>query len=231
MRMILILAVLAGNLLPPAAASGNHPLEDIRQSVLERINQVAPKDGEPWHVELGHLDPRLHLKPCDQALETFVPNGGIRVGNITVGVRCNGATPWKLYLPVSIRLFTEVVVLRQPVSVGGALTAADLHLEKRDVSQMASGYFRSIAEVEGKLLQRSTAVGRVLSRESVANPALVRRGQKVTLQATTAGFEIRVEGEALSNAGFGERIKVRNLSSRRVVEGIVGAGGRVLVGL
>jgi flagella basal body P-ring formation protein FlgA len=51
----------------------------------------------------------------------------------------------------------------------------------------------------------------------------------VTLVGRNGSFEVRAQGKALADAGAGERVRVENLSSRRVVEGQVRADGSVLV--
>jgi flagella basal body P-ring formation protein FlgA len=43
----------------------------------------------------------------------------------------------------------------------------------------------------------------------------------VTLVVDNGGMEIRMAGKALSDGALDQRIRVENVSSRRVVEGIV----------
>ena len=50
---------------------------------------------------------------------------------------------------------------------------------------------------------------------------LVTRGQQVTLEVGADTMNIRMAGEALDEAALGQRVRVRNLSSERVVEGVV----------
>jgi flagellar basal body P-ring formation protein FlgA len=60
-------------------------------------------------------------------------------------------------------------------------------------------------------------------------PVLVRRGDPVMMQLHSANFVIRASGRALSNGAAGERVAVENLTSKRVVHGIVTDDGRVTV--
>jgi flagella basal body P-ring formation protein FlgA len=52
----------------------------------------------------------------------------------------------------------------------------------------------------------------------------------VALVAGGGGFEVRMAGRALADAGTGEVVRVENLSSRRVLSGVVAAPGEVRVG-
>jgi flagellar basal body P-ring formation protein FlgA len=50
---------------------------------------------------------------------------------------------------------------------------------------------------------------------------IVRRGQEITLVASSGTFEVRAAGRALADAPAGARLRVQNLSSMKVVEGMV----------
>ena len=60
---------------------------------------------------------------------------------------------------------------------------------------------------------------------------LVRRGQRVTVLAQGRGIQVRTNGKALGDAAKGERVRVENTTSRRVVEGVAIADGVVRVNL
>ncbi|HRF45507.1 MAG TPA: flagellar basal body P-ring formation chaperone FlgA, partial [Candidatus Competibacteraceae bacterium] len=82
----------------------------------------------------------------------------------------------------------------------------------------------------GRQLQHALMIGKVISPRSVKVTPAVRRGETVTLIAGQSGIEITSSGIALSDASIGERLRVRNESSQRVIEGKVTANRRVEIG-
>jgi flagella basal body P-ring formation protein FlgA len=60
---------------------------------------------------------------------------------------------------------------------------------------------------------------------------LVRRGQQVTLIAANDSVQIRAQGQALTEGGAADRVRVQNVNSLKVVEGVVESDGVVRVGL
>jgi flagellar basal body P-ring formation protein FlgA len=58
---------------------------------------------------------------------------------------------------------------------------------------------------------------------------LIRRGQNVTLAASSAGIEVRAPGLALADAAAHQRVRVQNLYSLKVVEGVADTDGVVRV--
>ena len=97
-----------------------------------------------------------------------------------------------------------------------------------------AGRARFADEVRGFVGQEATRrliPGQVLTTAHVAPPELVKRGQEVTLYAARPGLSVRMKGEALEDGAEGERIRVRNRSSKRIVEGYVEPSGAVRVAL
>lgn len=213
-------------------AADHHPVGDLRAAAESFVRAQLPPPGlGTLEVEVGHLDHRLRLSHCGPGLETFVSSGNIGPGNLTVGLRCAGPNPWSLHVPVTVRLVTEVAVLVHPVSRGELLTADDVRLERRDVTRHHRGYFTDLAQVVGRELRRSSGAGQILSDLVVQQPLWVRRGERVALIAGSGSFEVRVTGKVLGDGGRGDRVRVKNLGSERVVEGVVVAPGRVRVEL
>ena len=60
-------------------------------------------------------------------------------------------------------------------------------------------------------------------------PRLVRRGERVTITARADGIDVRMAGKALMDGTAGERIRVRNINSDRVIEATVASPGMVEV--
>jgi flagella basal body P-ring formation protein FlgA len=58
---------------------------------------------------------------------------------------------------------------------------------------------------------------------------IVRRGQAVTLLSSGGAVEVRASGRAMVDGTAGARIQVQNLSSMRVVEGVVESADLVRV--
>ncbi len=215
-----------------AQAADTQPLSEVRQAAEDFVTaRLGPPEGGTLEVETGRLDARLRLGRCGEPLETFLSSGDVGPGNLTVGIRCAGPRPWTLHVPVEVRMVTEVVVLARPVSRGDLLRPEDLNVEARDVTQYHRGYFTTVDQVVGRELRRSSAAGRIVSDLIVRRPLWVERGDKVSLVAGDGRFQVQVRGEVLADGSAGETVRVKNLSSQRVVEGKVIGPGRVRVQL
>lgn len=209
----------------PALQSHQSILDMAVAHVEEREAQFAGK----VQVTALSLDRRLRLAQCDQPLQSYESPNGLKPGRAVVGVRCNGSSPWKIYVPVKIATLQSVVVLKRPLSKGQMIAAADLALVERDTSRLHKRYFSSLDGLVGMRSKRSLQPGKVLTANMLAANQLIKRGGQVEILARAGGLQVRMKGKALESAGRGQPIRVRNKTSGREVTGIVIGPGLVLV--
>ena len=227
--VLALIAVLAAPAAGAGAIQSHAELRSAVQSFLESHPEVGGQ--ERWEVEVGELDPRLRLVPCDASLEAFAPPGSRLRGSTTVGIRCTGTATWTVYVPAKIAVYGDVVVTRHALPRGARLSSDDLTRVERELTTLPHGHLSDPERGVGLLLKRPLAGGAVLTPQVLESPRLVRRGERVTLVGAADGFEVRMAGEALGDGVEGERVRVRALSSRRVVEGTVISLGVIKVTL
>lgn len=231
----LIRALLIGLGLSQAATASADEFQS-HQSILDAARAFLAEQATATHggrVEagVGRLDRRLRLKPCSVPLETFMPRGARLKGNTSVGVRCPGETPWKIYVSGSIKVFGKVVVAAEPLLRGSAISEAQVKVVERELSGLSYGYFESPDKLRGMLADRAIPAGSVLTPNMVDAPRLVNRGDRVTLLAGSDRIQVRMRGEAMSDGTRGQRIRVKALDTKRVIEGWVVSRGVVKVTL
>lgn len=213
--------------LAPPALSDGQPHADIEQAAEARVREQLPATGNRREIRAQPVDPRLNLVKCPRELEADLPTAFERSHRITVTVLCRGPRPWKIYVPVDVHEIAPVLVAARALARGAQLQEGDLVIEERSLVGLRRGYLRAGDPYAGMRLTRSVRDGQVLTPALVAAEKVVRRGQKVTLVAAGRGLNIAVEGEALADGALGQRIKVRNMSSNKEVEGIVRSRQRV----
>lgn len=204
-------------------------LASIRSAAEAFVLDQLGTDQPGVAAEAGRLDPRLRLAACDQPLETFSAAGSRMGSNTSVGVRCDGSRPWRIYVPVKVSRETEVAVLARSLARGASLDAEAIRMQRMDTTTLGFGYYEAADRVIGQTLRRAAAAGTVITPALVAVPPTIRKDEQVTLVAQRSGIAIRAPGRAMADARLGDLIRVRNLSSERVVEGVVRGPGEVVV--
>ena len=185
--------------------------------IRERVGPRARKTA----IKAGVLDSRHRLAHCGKPLEPFLRRGTEISYRTIVGVRCSGAKPWKVYLPVEVVVTDTTYVASRTLPRGHRLTAEDLVAEERDVSRLPTGYIASPKQFLGARLKTQLIAGRLLTPAMLEADIAVRRGQMVTLTVSNGGINIQMSGKALMDGALDQRIRVENTTSGRIVEGIV----------
>jgi len=214
------------------AHATSQPLESIQAAAEKEVRSHLPETHGKYFVTANRLDPRLQLAQCASALEATVPNNTTAAfSKATVGVRCAGPTQWTLYVPVTVEVEAPILVLRRSLARRSPVEATDVELQTRRIAGSEAAFISDIGNLRGRRLKRALAAGTPLTADELVPDVLVRRGQQVTLLAASGPFEIRAQGQALSDGSENQRIRVQNMGSRKVVEGIVENGSTVRVDL
>jgi len=204
-------------------------IASIRSAALAHAKRSQPASGIRTESRIKALDSRLRLVRCTQKLETFAASNAAPSATQIVGVRCSGSKPWKVFVQVSTLVYKPVVVANRPLRKGASITADDVRLEERDITRLGNRYLTDLSQLDGHILKRDVPDQAVLSEQTLDVQNIIKRGQSITLMAGHSSLSVRMRGEALDSAAKNERVRVKNLSSNRVVEGVVLSNQVVLV--
>lgn len=221
----------AGLLPASAVAQGPQTHASILEAARGFLEAQVAGGRDRTEIRMGSLDRRLRLARCDAPLEGFLPPGGRLQGNTSVGVRCTGSRPWKLYVPARIARFREVAVASGYIGRGTRITGDQVTLAERNVTDWNRGFITEAGQAVGKTAKRDVREGQIIDPRALTRPTLIRRGEQVTIITKTSAIEVRMKGKALSNGARGELIRVENTKSQRIIEGEVTARGFVTVRL
>ena len=230
--LLIMLATLVSTsgTLSQAGQQNSESLTSIINAVQQFLeNQHEINQHSKFTINIGHLDSRLRLSACGQKLETYLSPGGKLSGKTSVGVRCHGPKPWALYVPVTINIIDSVFKANRHLPKGHVIREQDIVSVEYNLSLLNYGYFNKKEDLLGKQVKRRLKQGKVISPNQITEPLMVKRGEKVSLISKSNHFAIRMSGEAMMNGVYGDRIRVKNTSSKRIIEGTVTRNGEVTV--
>ncbi|OCT25787.1 flagellar basal body P-ring formation chaperone FlgA [Pseudomonas putida] len=201
-------------------------LEFTVEDYMTRTQTVGRYD-----IQVNNLDPRLRMPVCSQQLDASLESPAQPLGRVTVRVRCDGTSPWTVFVPAQVKLFRDVVVMTRPLKRESVITEGDVALRERDVSTLGQGFLSELDQAVGMKLLRPTVLDQVLTLQQLEQADVIRKGDHVVITARSGGLSVRMPGEALSKGGLTEQIRVRNLNSQRVVKATVVGPGQVEVAM
>jgi flagellar basal body P-ring formation protein FlgA len=204
-----------------AQETRTEPTDAIRAAAESFVKSQLPPDASVASITAGTLDPRLRLVRCAGGMHGQMPAGAQLLARTMVGVACGGPVHWTVYVPVTVESRISVLVLKHPVSRDARLTSEDVTVESRKVTGLATAFLNDVSDLQARTTGRPLPMGTTLTMDMFKADMVIKHGQDVTLIASAGGIEVRAAGRALADAAGGTRVKVQNLSSLKVVEGVV----------
>ena len=135
----------------------------------------------------------------------------------------------ELRLRGQMRAMLEVAVLARPVERGQVLTASDFTVLRRPRDEVAAQRPIEARKLAGLAARRDMRVGLIAGTGDFEMPRLVSRGDAVTIVLERPGLTLAIRGQALVDGAKGDTINVMNQQSKRVVQAVVMAPGRVAI--
>lgn len=221
-----LILLLIGN----SYAAGYQDLSPIRQLVKEFLLSFPElKQTSDTLIKVNSIDRRLKLSRCEK-LDFDLATGSRLLGKLSVKVMCKKPKAWSFYVTAHISRFGQVYIANNALSRGHLVRAGDVYQSRKDLSRLPFGYIIDDKAVIGKQLKRHVQAGTVLTPSQLTSPIVIKRGEIISLQKKAAGFAISMKGTALSDGAVGERIRVKNNSSKRIIEGTITQSGIVMIG-
>ncbi len=211
----------------------------LEQAELQEIFADIMGAHIPDHVEEVHV---AHFSSTPATIT--VPEGKFSYRSIK---KTSSLSPGKKFVTVvlsvdnqeqatvkmygDIHFWGSVISAAQSLPKRSIINEDDLVTEFRDISMLGSNIIDDVDEIIGKELKKSLRGGAVLYSHFLKNPPLVKRGDLVTILATTGTLKVTVPGEIKNTGGLGDTVRVKNMMSRRTLQARVIDEGLVEVEL
>lgn len=148
-----------------------------------------------YEIQVNQLDPRLRMPMCDRELTASLESPAQPIGRVTVKVRCEGASPWTVFVPAQVKLFRDVVVVTRPLKRTGIIGDEDIAMRERDISLINQGYLTSLDQALGQKLTRPMVTDQVITLVHLEQAEVVRKGDQVVISASSGGLNVKMPGK------------------------------------
>jgi flagellar basal body P-ring formation protein FlgA len=217
------LALLPFAALADSSAQMLGQVEDAARALLE---EQAERDGlTDARISVTVKAPYRAPPPCVGQIEVVAQDvrSPQRMRFIAT---CKDSEGWSRKVQARARIAADVVVAATDLPARQALGDSDVIVEQRDITGIPD-YFADPADVIGMAGRRTLRSGEVLRKRYLAAAVLVHRGDPVRIVARKDGIEVQMGGEMLDSGGADDIVRVRNLSSGKVLRARVTGVGEV----
>lgn len=136
---------------------------------------------------------------------------------LSVSIFSNGELYKKVWVTAVIAVSSQVVMVTKPLGRHQPIGAEDVELVTVDLAKVPSQAIKKMAAAVGMRTKRRIFPKTILRRDYVEAPYVVQRGDLVQMVVSTASLNLTAQGITKERGRRGERIRVANIDSKRVV--------------
>lgn len=193
------------------------------QEVRNAVSAFVAKrtSGMGWDIRIRRMtisDP-LTFPEAGVEYEIVAPQQWEGWGNagIAVLVRQNDRVIRNIPVKVDVEASMNMVVTLHEVERGDVISAGDVVLQKREISQGSQHAVRTVEDAIGKMARATMRANQPLREDQLEKVPLVKSGQLVTIILENEAMKISVSGKARSSGAEGDTIRVQNLTSLKEI--------------
>ncbi|MFA5040147.1 MAG: flagellar basal body P-ring formation chaperone FlgA [Bdellovibrionales bacterium] len=203
--------------------------DSIGDAVIEKLHSTVGAKRLKFEVVFDKRDMTIEL-PMSELPSFSLENFSYDPTSKKFKTNLAFQTPRGSYsLPVAGRVLVKrsVPVLARRLEAGSIIGSSDLDWLEVPEERVSAEVVTEPDQILGRELRRDMSDGELLRSRDTAPLRLVQRGSLVTIKIETPFILITTQGKAQQDGVEGETIRVINMQSNRIVEGIVTAHGVV----
>ncbi len=197
----------------------------ITERDLMAIAKHCVEENNPWGK-------RLKIITIKAKNEILLPKGRLSyscqlftspIGDFSIPIifKVNGEIVSRTWVMVKTKLIAPIIVSAYPIRRGELITKDKIKVVKKDITRLPAGVFTNKSEVVGKRAKINIGINRVIYKNMVEIPPIIRRGQRVVIVAESDNLKVTAPGKAKENGRLGDIIKVENILSKKIITGKV----------
>lgn len=212
----------------PAAISVHRLSQTIAASEFEqlarqKITEQLRDGGElrRYTIETLTVPQKLNLPQGEVTYELTVPSG-IKPGlptSVFLAVLVDGEIYKKVVCRVRVHIYENVLVAARPLVRQQVVAAGDLRFQPKEINAYSGRCLTGLKDAVGFIMARNISAGTVLLKNMVVKPIIMQQGMPVHLLVSFHGVRVQTDGLALQSGREGDRIRVRNAASKKILYG------------
>jgi flagella basal body P-ring formation protein FlgA len=197
------------------------PTNDLANTIKDYVKNnmsIEPDQTVSIDVQTEQLS---KLPKCSKPFDVGFAADANKEKISSVQLTCAETTAWNVFVPVSVRVETSVIIAKHLIPAKQAITEDDIDYAKKDVNQLFLGFYKDKQNVIGQEASTIIQAGTVLTSKNLQSPVLVHRGQSIELVVERGAIVVSMRGVAQSDGRMNSVITASNPVSKRVVDAVV----------
>jgi len=207
------------------------PPEQIQRSILQLLEQEMT--GKVRAVHAVMVDPVDPIKMPPGSIGLRVSSNGFAEGlgrrTFQMHINANGK-PWRVIEAIAdVSASIDAVVPTRVLPIDSIIEAEDVAVHRVKLMDLDHQLITNVADVIGKSAARPLQTNNPIRLGMVKKPYVVRKGDRVSIEARRGGLSIQTVGVTKASGELGQSITVANVDSGKELRAKVVGPGAVRV--
>ena len=204
--------------------------EQIRQQVFKHIEQSMPWPKDAVRIDINTPPDLTGFANDKIAVRVETVGSEEYVGDMTFIVRISdGKQQRQVTVHGRAEILRDVVVSGRPLAKDTIITADDVKMKKKWVRHLDPDLLSSPDNAIGKRVLMAVRGGAELKSQMLKEPVLIKKGRRVRINLERGIMTLTTMGISEEDGAAGATIRVRNLSSDRLVYARVTSEDTVII--
>ena len=193
--------------------------KNINSKPIIKENRVFKKCGHELNIRPLFNNFKTVIVSCNKPLKWQIT------------IRTNADSTPKIHSKKKINKVSnsiKLITLRNNLKKGEVIQKHDLKFDYK-TNSVGNGFFESFDNLVGRKINQNLSKGQVIKIRHLEENFMVSEGQSIIIFSDLYGINVRMQGNALENGHFNELIKVKNISSGKIVQGRVINEKKILI--
>jgi flagella basal body P-ring formation protein FlgA len=193
--------------------------QQIQQFITHYLKQKLSYPSADIKIQVVSKPKAIYL-PAGHVSYQIVPHGHSNLlGKVVLPVQfLHNNQPYKrITVTAKVDVWAPVVATSKPVPRNKPISPDDIEIQKINLAQLPKNVVVDPQTVIGQHARRNLDAGTPLRTDLVTMPHVVKRGDIVMIIAESAGLRVTTVGKVKMRGRRGDRIRVENLDSQKVI--------------
>ena len=174
------------------------------EDLVVRLNSLPSLPALP----VGEMSYRVTASPN----EDFLGDVGV-----TIHFSVDGEEIRNMRASGTVELYQDVVHSVRPMKRNEVIAESDIQLVRTNIAMHPDRYVAQRELVIGKKLLTNIGPHQPINLRNLEKPSLIKRGDPVTIIYQEEGIRLNARGEAKEDGAQGDRIRIKNIDSKKSI--------------
>jgi len=203
---------------------------DVQRTILSYLEQKYPLQSGQYICDASAANIPVDANYDSVAVDGFGRDNPRGLVVARLSYYSGGKPVSKASVSVKIGILQPVLVTKTIIKANEPIGSEMVGFETRDIAAAGEIPIGDFKQLDGKVAAHYIPAGRALTSSMLMIPPTMRAGDRITIKFVRGPLCLTADGVARENGSTGNRIKVTNSLSRKIVTAVVVNATTVAIG-